>query len=399
MIKIITNWFNFRKKKDSWIPPERPELPLFYTERRIERIYARDYPAKRFSKFANFFILHKEIYNAVIFFDTTQNQEYSEYLINNKEYISEKLAAKGRNLIVIPDISSSTANINYKYFFPEKHWTFKNFDGIPKAEYSNFDQSLIEFLGYSGQIKTGVFSAFLTGSVFVEKLESESIDAFWNKYIDNMLDYSDIIIRKPKVFYSLEDFDGSEKLPLINVDDETIKEVDIIWESMKRLVESGNFFLVAPIIEQMIESTLNPFKISPIKISSDFRIFLPEYDLEIVMGHLTKAIYFLFLIVNEPIDIKDMSKFEDHLLNIYLEISNRNSYENLTDSVKAVVEPGNELIYMHISRIRSAFAKKFRYSYYSQYEISGDRGKPKSIRLDRKLVEWDSEIEFARLQK
>lgn len=387
MLKLFFRLFK-RKQIDEWKPAEREPLPIFYTERKIEQFFHSQYPAKRNGELSDFFNFNFAV-NLVLFIDTTENIDYFNYINQHSNEIKNNFSEFGRNFNTIPIISNNTALVDYKYYFPLKNLNFKNFDGISKESYGNFDQSLLNFLNYKGEIKTGLLTIKDGMISFVEKLEYEDIDVFFEKFLKNIIFKDEQ--NQLTVMYSIDSNKKTAHLPIIQIDDETLEKVEKIKLNVQELVESGNFFLVAPMIEKILqESYVISKTVSPLKITADYRILLTDYDIEVEMNHLTKSIYFLFLQADEEIDITNLQKYRDKLLNIYKHISNKNSLEDLEKTIDDVTAPNNKNIYMHISRVRSAYANLF--SNTNDYVINGVRGQPKSIYLKKELIRW--EVEF-----
>ena len=132
-------------------------------------------------------------------------------------------------------------------------------------------------------------------------------------------------------------------------------------------------------------------KLSRLKITKDYRIFLPDYhNLEITMTPLPKAVYFLFLMHPEGILFKHLPDYRDELMNIYKHISNREMLRDMEKSIDDVTSPTKNAINEKCSRIREAFIRHFDESVAKNYFITGLRSEPKKIALDRQLVTWES---------
>ncbi|KMQ64254.1 hypothetical protein ACM39_17170 [Chryseobacterium sp. FH2] len=387
-MKRIIQFFRKKKKETLATNFKKPELPPFFTERKIEKIYPIDFPGDKFGRFSNFFDFNSS-YNFILFLDLTSNSDYQIYLKENFPKLQNQFSEKDRNFIQIPDYTENTELIDYKYFFPNSSTEFNNFNNISKEMYSNIDSSILQFLGYKGNIKTGFLSVYERNIVFVEKLEDETISDYVEKYILNLRTKNSE--QKHTIFYSLDKENDSKRFePSIEIDIDTEKIVEEIHLRVQKLVETGHFFLIAPLMEKLIKQ---PFfsntTLSPIKITSDYQILLPDYDLEIKMNHLTKAIYFLFLHENRPIDLKQLSLYKDKLFTFYKYISYKNSLDEMEQSIDALLEPESNLIYMHLSRIKSAFIKKMDYNFAKNYYIVGSKGRPKYISLNKDLIIWE----------
>ena len=139
-----------------------------------------------------------------------------------------------------------------------------------------------------------------------------------------------------------------------------------------------------------------PKKLSRMVITENYDIILPDYhDMTIKMEPLVKAVYILFLRHEEGILFKCLSDYREELYDIYVDIrkkSNNNgahlSEEKIRQSIEALTNPLSNSINEKCARIRQAFTLQFDESLAESYFIDGNRGEPKKIPLDRKLVKW-----------
>lgn len=125
-------------------------------------------------------------------------------------------------------------------------------------------------------------------------------------------------------------------------------------------------------------------------ITPDYRIFLPDYhNMEIEMGALPKAIYFLFLRYPEGIVYKHMQDYFTELLNIYKQLRPNTDETRLHLTITKVVNPLSNALNENFARIRQAFMEKFDEHLAWRYIISGERGSEYRIPLDRELITWE----------
>ena len=130
--------------------------------------------------------------------------------------------------------------------------------------------------------------------------------------------------------------------------------------------------------------------LSRMTITPDYRIFLPDYNnMEIEMGALPKAIYFLYLRYPEGIIYKHMPDYFSELLNIYKQLRPNTDEARLNLTVTKVVNPLGNALNENIARIRKAFVEKFDEHLANNYIITGERGSQYSIPLDRDLITWE----------
>ena len=130
--------------------------------------------------------------------------------------------------------------------------------------------------------------------------------------------------------------------------------------------------------------------LSRMTITPDYRIFLPDYNnMEIEMGALPKAIYFLYLRYPEGIVYKHMPDYFSELLNIYKQLRPNTDEARLNLTITKVVNPLGNALNENLARIRKAFVEKFDEHLANNYIITGERGLQYSIPLDRDLITWE----------
>lgn len=130
--------------------------------------------------------------------------------------------------------------------------------------------------------------------------------------------------------------------------------------------------------------------LSPLVITEDLRIFLPQYNnIEIELSAQRKALFFLFLNHPEGIVLQHLEEYHNELLNYYKQTNNGVLTPKMEESVKKLEEYGNNQLNVLITRIREAFCLKFDERLARNYFISGERGQLYRIPLDPQLVEWE----------
>lgn len=132
-----------------------------------------------------------------------------------------------------------------------------------------------------------------------------------------------------------------------------------------------------------------PPKLSPLVITNEFNIFLPEYDnREIKMTPLVKAVFFLFLKHPEGIMFKNLPSHRKELLFLYKQLTPRMENDKIKQSVMDVTDPTKNSINEKCARIREAFLISFDDKFAEHYYVVGERCTPKKIMLDRSMVQW-----------
>lgn len=136
-----------------------------------------------------------------------------------------------------------------------------------------------------------------------------------------------------------------------------------------------------------------PQQLSTLVVTSDYRILLPDYKMEVKMKPLPKAVYFLFLTHPEGIRFKDLGDYRSELQHIYLRITHRTSDEKIRCSLDNLCNPMDNSINEKCARIREAFVGLMDDSIARYYYISGNRGESKRIILGTGLRDY-SQAQF-----
>jgi len=148
---------------------------------------------------------------------------------------------------------------------------------------------------------------------------------------------------------------------------------------------------------------LGPFTLSELKdkkLKSDTLIWYEglEYwtkseDLEelkanipSVTSPLVKAVYFLFLKYPNGILFKELSNYKYVLQSIYNIVSLRENMGSIEKSIDDICNPLENSINEKCSRIKESFLFHFENDIAMNYYITGERGCPKFISIDRKLI-------------
>lgn len=130
--------------------------------------------------------------------------------------------------------------------------------------------------------------------------------------------------------------------------------------------------------------------LSRLRITKDFRIYLVDYqNMEIKLPVLPKAVFFLFLHHPEGIRFKELSDYFSELLQIYLRMNPIGGRRKQEQSIRDVTNPCHNSINEKCARIREAFVKNFDDRLAKNYYITGKRGEPKRITLDKSMIIWE----------
>ena len=150
-----------------------------------------------------------------------------------------------------------------------------------------------------------------------------------------------------------------------------------------------------PLLEELrIEAAKG--KLSKLVITEDYRFVLADYNQEVELQPLHKAVYLLFLAHPEGIEFKKLSEYREELTGYYMATAKMMDKEKIIEGVDHLVNPLDNAINEKCSRIKKAFLElmdEYRASYYiisshTQKHIAGRvwYERLKVITLPRELV-------------
>ena len=137
------------------------------------------------------------------------------------------------------------------------------------------------------------------------------------------------------------------------------------------------------------EKNKNAIKISRLTIAKDCTILLSDYQKEVKMEPIVKAIYLLYLKHPEGIAFKCLPDYRKELANIYQKIKPFGLTERAIRSIEDVTNPLLNSINEKCSRVRAAFQSEVDPTLLEQYIITGKSGEVKKVMLSRDFVVWE----------
>jgi len=155
-----------------------------------------------------------------------------------------------------------------------------------------------------------------------------------------------------------------------------------------------------PLLEELrIEAAKG--KLSRLVITKDYRFILADYQQEVELQPVHKAVYLLFLAHPEGIEFKRLGDYRKELTDYYMQTAKMMDKEKIIEGVDHLVNPLDNAINEKCSRIKKTFLEmmdEYRASYYiisshTQKHIAGRiwYERLKLITLPRELVEVKSE--------
>lgn len=167
-------------------------------------------------------------------------------------------------------------------------------------------------------------------------------------------------------------------------DEESLELIESIRKKIEALRNKGvNTMILHSLIDE-------GEKISRLKITKDYRIFLTDYNnKEIKMTHLPKAVFILFLRHPEGIAFKCLMDYSKELERIYKRLNDGELDSSQYQSIYRIADPFDNSINEKCARIREAFVSCIDERLAKNYFVTGMRGEPKRITLDRSMVIWE----------
>jgi len=133
----------------------------------------------------------------------------------------------------------------------------------------------------------------------------------------------------------------------------------------------------------------NQIKFSRLTITKGGTVLLTDYNKEVRMEPLTKAVYLLFLKHPEGIAFKALPDYRKELAELYATIKPLGLNDRVIKSIEDVTNPLLNSINEKCSRVKAAFLSEVDTSLADQYYITGKGGEPKKVTLPRKLIIWE----------
>ncbi len=140
--------------------------------------------------------------------------------------------------------------------------------------------------------------------------------------------------------------------------------------------------------------------LSPLVITSDYRLILEATHTEVVLSPVHKAVYLLFLNHPEGIEFKHLASYRGELLSLYHRLAPYMEVERMEETVDRLTNPLDNAINEKCSRIKAAFSAlmdEYSASYYiigshTTRHVEGSSRiwfrRLKIITLPRRLVKW-----------
>lgn len=367
----------------------------------------------------------------IFYFESEYNVLINNYIQNNYEKIQTIFSTETHEykvnqleFIYIPKLTTHWLSFipnfvdSEKYYYP--HYTAAeietHIEKIGNITTADFTKFVLNSLGYEGKVFAGLFRVqndsksnwynfkfsyvelAANNEAILEKLFWHYVYHIGSRRLDVL--YSKATIEE--LLASLKAEGRENEIADLLFDSHALEIAEEIKQKIASLQVSGYNQLLLNLVAQQLANpellaapknislTAAPLKLSRLVITQDFKIFLPDFNnLEIVMTPLPKAIFLMFLQYPLGMLLKHLPDYQAKLLEIYKQISYRETPDEMLASIKDVTNPAKNSINEKCSRIKESFVRHFDDSIAKHYYITGERGKRKYISLDRDLVEWE----------
>ena len=173
-----------------------------------------------------------------------------------------------------------------------------------------------------------------------------------------------------------------------------------MWTNTEDFTDLLLHAIGVPLLEELrIEAAKG--RLSRLVITKDYRFILEDYQKEVELQPVHKAVYLLFLAHPEGIEFKRLADYRAELLRYYMATGKMLDKEKVIESVDHLVNPLDNAINEKCSRIKKVFLSmmdEYSASYYfisshTQKHIAGRvwYERLKVITLPRELVKVKSE--------
>lgn len=170
-----------------------------------------------------------------------------------------------------------------------------------------------------------------------------------------------------------------------SLDEETQAIIDQFEKNIKQLSSAQMLKVTAAIKRVILQQNVKSDEKAhtELVITNEYEIKLPEYNINIELNALTKALYIFFLMQEEPVHLDDLHLYEPAIMELYLNTSNKNDVEQMRQTLKRALDPETKSIYTHFSRIKSSFYRKMMPELAKPYIISGSGRHHRYVKLPK----------------
>ena len=317
--------------------------------------------------------VYNNIFHNVIFYqELNSTTVLNNYVDDNFASIELRLKKEGIRFIRLGAKALTKKSLNtLTYFHPELSGIdFSNLTTNPNLK----DVSLISIDSLTNLISFNSDDIVNEFEAYLVSLENHYPFTPVISNDENQLDDIDFMLSG----------DVEESDDYISLESDVKERLDNILKEYQALKNNGQLLSVLPVIENYLRDS-SPQRVSQLHIDKNYNIFLIDYNnLEVKLRPLTKALYLLFLNHKEGIHLKDLMNHKVEFLELYKSLTEREDYDKLIISANQILDFSTKEVYVHLSRIRSAFTALVNPDIAELYYISGAKNQAKNITFNSK---------------
>lgn len=307
--------------------------------------------------------------------------------------------------ILIDDITAVLDRYDYPNMDPSNGSMFKTFMsimnepnvwiGFPREERSRLEQEMMRPFERNG--RGGVEHPDRAYIMFVDRYEDENTIRFRAYPLTREQKAQDVLRHVLSVFKEHDALEGGRFASDIeNAKPASSWDVSLAMQQARAAIARLRELKVDE--ESIRELLVNNQQQYELHIQSDGRFFVvpikqakgPQlFGREVRLSPLEKSVYLLFLNHPEGIMFSYLPDYQQELMGYYQRLMPYRRPEQMRQSVLDVTSPLSNSINEKCARIRRMFMAAVGSASVDHYCITGTRGCPKGIRLDRSLVRCD----------
>lgn len=364
----------------------------------------------------------------VIYFEKEYDSHLNKYISENYDQLKSLFKGVALNFIYPPLLTAKIEEVDkvLDYYLPQL--AYNDISGLSKTNYLAFALSqelgnifkdtfndeeseknpynykdIIEVLGYKGSLTSGFIlfkpEDYAVGvpNYYYSK-ETVDVGLFFEEFINyvkdlnkqkELPDFSICLGSTDSIDFSISP-EPEEYFSEI-LDEEAVEIIKGMEAYLSALKDSGQLLLLVPILKELLDKQAQKIDlniVSRVEINAQYQIFLPYFKKEVVLSHLTKSVYLLFLKHPQGIKLNELGNYKKELVSIYFSVSNQLDYDKMIKSVDDVINLETKAIYTHLSRIKSAFYKIMDASYAKNYIVSGNGTEKRRVLFNTNAIDW-----------
>jgi hypothetical protein len=365
----------------------------------------------------------------IIYIENEYNAEINAFLSRNYEKICHILSSEDLEFYYLPRISEDLYKYGViNYFAPgatEEEIGVMRADDLAKYIYDKAGQhtmlpAMIWWNGHTDRFQDGIIQTFeleqvdancIKNAKFFYNLARKANDTYkpfnglnirlcirrleahdWDRSDDEeVCDCTFPSKKGDKAFEELYELDAeaptNECREELDPEDYDLDTHELICKAEDIIAKLRHKGVSSYVLEQLIHGHK---KLSRIVVTKDLRIILPEYgNMEIPLRPVERALYLFYLKHPEGILFKHLVSHYRDLLDIYEQLRGGKASLKEKGTISALTNPLSNSINEKCSHIKQTFINIFDDRLAKHYYITGEKGKKKSILLDRKMVTWE----------